>query len=417
MGKEKEIVIVGGGVIGLCAAYFLHERGHAVTVIERGNFTNSCSTGNAGMIVPSHFVPLAAPGIIPLALKWMFNPESPFSIRPRLSRDLLHWCWRFYRAANRSHVRQSAPLLSELNQRSRDLYQAFADQLSFGYQPRGLLLLCRSEQHLQQEAEVAQQAPALGMKAEVLSRSETERLDPGITMDVAGAVYYPGDAFLTPHQFLLALRDYLEAAGVSVQGEQTVQHFVSDGNRIRGVVTDQRSYEADEWVVATGAWSAQLLRPLGIKLPLLAGKGYSVVVPHPPVTPTVCSIMTEARVTLTPMTHGVRLAGTMEMVGLDQRINRRQLQGIFKAIPRYYPQFADTDFEQLEVWTGLRPCSPDGLPYLGRVAPYANLTVATGHAMMGQSLGPITGQLVAQVVTGENPTLDIRALRPGRFGQ
>ena len=416
MGKPKEIVIVGGGVIGLCSAYFLHEREHSVTVLDRGDFTNSCSTGNADMVVPSHFVPLAAPGMISLALKWMLNPESPFGIRPRLSRDLLNWCWRFYRAATYEHVRKSAPLLSELHQCSRDLYQAFADKLSFGYTEKGLLMLCQSERLLQQEAEVARQAHALGIEAEVLSRSESEQLDPGITMDVAGAVYYPGDTFLTPHRFLQSLKAYLEARGVHFQGGQLVKHFVADSNRIKGVVTDERNYHADEWVVAAGAWSAQLLQPLGIKLPLLAGKGYSVVIPHSPVTPTVCSIMTEARVTLTPMLHGVRLAGTMEMVGLDEHINRRRLQGIFKAIPRYYPQFTDTDFEQLEVWTGLRPCSPDGLPYIGRIPSYTNLTVATGHAMMGQSLGPITGQLVAQIVAGENTTLDIRPLRPGRFG-
>ncbi len=417
MRSNKKIIIVGGGIIGLCAAYYLQQQGYAVHVLEKGDFDNGCSSGNAGMVVPSHFIPLAAPGMMGLAMKWMFNPESPFTVKPRLDKDFWHWSWQFYRAATATHVKKAAPVLMALNMESRRLYEDFASFLSFGFQQKGLFMLCKTEKGFKEEQEITHQAHALGMEANILSAEEAQSLDPGVELDVTGAVHFPMDAHLTPSAFLSTLYAYLQNKGVMFHHQQTITRIQWEGRQIVGVGTDDRLFEADEFVIASGVWSSAMVKTLKANIPMLAGKGYSFMVSEPEVQPSICAIMTEARVTLTPMLHGVRFAGTMEMSGLDERINQRRLQGIFKAIPQYYPQFRSQDFKSLKVWSGLRPCSPDGMPYIGRLGHYDNLTIATGHSMMGISLGPVTGKLVSQIVGQEEPEIDILLLHPDRFNR
>lgn len=425
MQSKKKIVIVGGGIIGLCSAYYLQQQGYEVHVLEKGDFDNGCSSGNAGMVVPSHFIPLAAPGMMGLAMKWMFNPESPFSVKPRLDKGLWNWIWQFYRSATAAHVKKAAPVLMALNLESRRLYEDFASFLSFGFQKKGLFMLCKTEKGFKEEQDIAYHAHAMGMEANILSADEAQRMDPGVELDVAGAVHFPMDAHLTPNAFLSALYTHLREKGVVFHHQQSITNIQWEGRQITGVGTDDRLFEADEFVVASGAWSSAMVKSLQANIPMLAGKGYSVMVLEPSVQPSICAIMTEARVTLTPMLHGVRFAGTMEMipagnrtmemVGPDESVNQRRLQGIFKAIPQYYSQFRSQDFNSLKVWSGLRPCSPDGLPYIGKLRHYDNLTIATGHSMMGLSLGPVTGKLVSQVIAGEEPAIDLTLLNPDRF--
>ena len=415
MSSQKKIVIVGGGIVGLCSAYFLQLQGHEVHVVEKNDFGNGCSSGNAGMVVPSHFIPLAAPGTMKLAMKWMFNPESPFTVKPRMDREFWDWSWQFYRSATAKHVKQSGPLLMELNTKSRALYQELSSFLPFDFQQKGLFMLCKTDQGFKEEQEVAHQAQTLGMEARVLSREEAQRMEPGVELDIAGAVYFPLDAHLTPPTFLKSLYQHLKNQGVVFHQQQTITGIQYNKRQVTSLVSADQHFEADEFIIASGAWSSALVKDLQAHIPMLAGKGYSFMLKTPSVTPSICAIMTEARVTLTPMQQGIRFAGTMEMVGLDQRINQRRLQGIYKAIPQYYPQFGAQHFSSAPVWSGLRPCSPDGLPYVGRLGHYDNLTVATGHAMMGLSLGPITGKLISQVVADETPEVDLTLLHPDRF--
>jgi D-amino-acid dehydrogenase len=415
---NKEILIIGGGVIGLSAAYYCAQRGHRVTVVERNAEAHgNCSSGNAGMIVPSHFVPLAAPGMVALGLKWMWNPESPFYIRPRLNWELLSWGLNFWRAATPEHVQRSAPLLRDLSLASRACFEELESlpDGDFGLVKKGLVMICKTQHALDEESRFAARANELGVPAQVLNAEELARLDPDITMDAAGGVYFPKDCHLLPEQFLAKLRQHAVAAGVTLQWNTEVTGFVRRGPRLTAVRTGRADVQADEIVLAGGAWSPLLGRQLGLNIPIQAGKGYSLTLEKPRQLPQICAIFSEARVAITPMAGKLRFGGTMEIAGLNEDINPRRIQGIIKNVPKYYPAFTPRDFEGITPWCGLRPCSPDGLPYLGRTRRFTNLTVACGHAMMGLSLGPITGRLVAEMLSGEKPSFDVQFLSPDRY--
>lgn len=412
----KQIVIIGGGVIGLSAAAACARRGHTVTVIERAPERRGSSLGNAGMIVPSHFVPLAAPGMVALGLKWMWNSRSPFYIQPRLDWDLLRWGMHFWKACSREHVERAAPLLRDLHLASRQAYADLADAgEAFGLVRNGLLMLCKTEHALDDESRMAQRAIALGIPAEVLSAPQAAALDPQITMDIAGAVYFPKDCHLEPERYVAAMERRIRAAGGELVYGAEVTGWRREGARLAAVQTTRGEVAGDEFILAGGSWSPLLLRCLGLRLPLQAGKGYSVTLPQPVQLPRICAILVEARVAVTPMSGSLRVGGTMEMSGLNERIARQRVEGILEAVPRYYPKFSREQFDGIAPWCGLRPCSPDGLPYLGRTRAASNLIVATGHAMMGVSLAPITGELAGQLVDGESPRFDLRLLAPDRF--
>ncbi len=405
----KHVVVIGGGLIGLSAAIECRRRGNRMTVLEKARARRGASFGNAGMIVPSHFIPLAAPGMIALGLKWMWNPESPFYIKPRLDWGLLTWAWRFWRASTREHVERAAPLLRDLHLASREAYARIGD--TCGLAQRGLLMLCKTQHALDEEAHMAQKARELGVPAEVLDAKATAALDPGATMDIAGSVFFPKDCHLRPELHVAAMERQLGDSLVDAE----VIGWRREGARIAAVRTSTGEVAGDEFILAGGSWSPDIVRGLGLRLPMQAGKGYSLTLPKPAELPRICSILTEARVAVTPMGGALRVGGTMEIAGLNERVSPRRVAGIVKALPQYYPRFRAEHFEGIEPWCGLRPCSPDGLPYLGRTRAAENLIVATGHAMMGLSLAPVTGELVGQIADGEPPRFDLALLSPDRY--
>ena len=416
---SRAVLIVGGGVIGLCTALECAQRGFRVMLVERnGERRDGCSYGNTGMVVPSHFVPLAAPGAVALALKWMWNPASPFYVKPRISPDLARWGWKFWRAANAAHVRRASPLLCSLALASRAQYETLAgDDNDFGFERRGVLMLCRSEHALQEEAAVAGQARSLGLSAQVLDAKGAAALEPDIRMDVAGAVHVAEDCNVDPERLMDSLQRRCAAAGVSFRWRSEVCDWRMDAaRRIRAVrLKSGEELQADEYVLCAGSWAAALARGLGLRLPMQAGKGYSVTLPRARFSPRTCALLTEARVAVSPMNGRLRFGGTMELAGLDESINAIRVRGIVDAVQRYYPDFGPPDFERIEPWRGLRPCTPDGLPYLGRTARVPNLVVASGHAMLGMTLGPITGRIAADLLEGAAPALDLTPLSPDRY--
>ena len=413
-------VIVGGGVIGLSTALSCALRGWGVTVVDRnGPERDGCSFQNAGIIVPSHFVPLAAPGMVALGLKWMWNPRSPFRVKPRASRALADWALKFWKAANADHVRRAAPVLRDLSLASLDCYEDLAAlENDFGFAQGGTLMLCRTAHALDEEAKTAEHARELGIPAEVLDARQTAALDPGVAMDVAGSVHYSKDCSIVPDRFMATLQHRAAEAGVRFAWNSEVTGWLTDGGRtIRALNTREGEIGADAFVLCAGAWSAGLARKLDLNLPLEAGAGYSVTLRHPRRSPRVPAILAEARLAVTPMDGALRFGGTMEFAGLNGTFSPARVQGIVDAVPRYYPELGPADFEGVRPWRGLRPCSPDGLPYLGRPAGYSNLVVATGHAMMGMTLGPITGKLAAGIMEGEKPQIDIGMLSPDRYAR
>ena len=416
----KRVVIIGGGVIGLSTAYYCARRGWRVTVVDRNPATrDGCSFQNAGMLVTSHFVPLAAPGMVAQGLKWMWNPASPFYVKPRLSRELLDWGLKFWRAATPEHVRRAAPLLRDLSVASHRCFDELAalPGSDFGLVRKGLLMLCRTPHALDEEIRTAELGRALGIPSEALDAGQVAALDPGIRMDVAGGVYFSQDCHLTPDRFVSQLQDRLTAEGVEFVWDTEVTGWrVEGGRRIRAATTrGGDEIEADEFVLCGGSWSPLLARELGLRIPMQAGKGYSLTLAKPRQLPEICAILTEARVAVTPMAGALRFAGTMEIAGLNEDINPVRVRGIIAAATKYYPDFKPSDFDGVAPWRGLRPCSPDGMPYVGRTAKCANLSIATGHAMMGMSLGPATGKLIAEILEGEIPPMDMTQLSPDRY--
>ncbi len=409
--------IVGGGIIGLCSAYYLQKAGHRVTLFDQNPIADGCSFGNAGMIVPSHIIPLAQPGMMAKGMRWMLKSTSPFYVKPRLNIDLARWGWLFYRHSTSEHVERSIPVLRDISLLSKTLYQDLAanGDLEFEWQERGLLMLYKTasaEHEMADEANVANRA---GIEAQVLTGQQVQNLEPDTRVDVRGAVYYPGDAHLNPGELIRSLVGYLRRQGLTILENQTVTGFGKTGSRIDSVETAQGSYSVDEVVVAGGAWSPSLAQLLGLSLSLQGGKGYSFMLRNVTNNVRIPAIMLEARATATPMENSLRFAGTLEVAGTDMTVNMNRVRGIVQSINQYYPDMPVEMPKVDAVWRGLRPCSPDGLPYIGRPKRYDNVVLATGHGMMGLSLGPATGKLVSEVINGKADSMDISAFHPDRF--
>jgi D-amino-acid dehydrogenase len=413
----KDVVIIGGGVVGLWCAWHLVREGKQVTVIDRNELIDGCSFGNAGMIVPSHFTPLASPGIISKGIRWMFRKDSPFYIRPRLNLELAQWLYLFYRSTTKKHVSESASLLKDLHEESRELYRMLNQSpgFNFGFEQKGILMLYKTEAAEKDEIETAEAAHQLGIEAIQLSVERLKEVEPGLQMSVKGAMYYPGDAHLIPQLFMQQMISHLNQSGVEFYTSKTVTGIQDDRERNCTVLLkDGEIISCKNVIVASGSWSGKLMQKSGYYLPMQDGKGYSMILKSPPLMPVIPSILHEARVAITPMGNDLRISGTLEISGMDDLIKEHKVNGILKSVPEYYPEMDMTNPGQ--VWYGYRPCTPDGMPYVGRFKKDSNIILATGHAMMGLSLAPATGRMVVEVLQ-KNPKNWNNNLDPARFSK
>lgn len=415
--SNKKVIVIGAGIVGLSTAYFLHQKGIEVTVIDNTDGNDNCSFGNAGYVSPSHIIPLASPGIISQGLKWMLNPESPFYIKPRLNRDLIRWGLLFKKAATQAKVQASSKVLNALTVQSQKLYEEILkeENIEAGYNKPGLLMICKGQAALAHEIELVKMAQGFGLEADVLSRDETEKLEPEVQYDMVGSVYFGCDGWMTPHLFMQQFKQRLVSAGIDIRFNTTLKEIAHNGSKVDRLITSEGELVADDYALTAGAWTPLLMKQLKVDIPLQAGKGYSIVLPKPVVMPKLPSILVEGSIATTPMMHGLRFAGTMEIAGTQLDVNQRRVQGIIKGVKDFMPQFRDEDFSKVEPWAGLRPCTPDGLPYIGRTQRYKNLLVGTGHAMLGWTLGPITGQMLAEDIAGETPSIESPLLAVERY--
>ncbi|MFT5164996.1 MAG: D-amino-acid dehydrogenase [Saprospiraceae bacterium] len=413
-----KIHIIGGGIIGLCSAYYLNEAGIDVEVIDQSDLSEGCSFGNAGMIVPSHFTPLATPGIITKGIRWMFNPKSPFYIKPRISLELGQWLWQFHKSCNRKKVAAAIPALKDLSLFSKKLYQDLAQNpdLNFNYEEEGLMMLFKNPKTQQAEIEIAEKANDMGIEARILTADQVKTYETGTKTNVIGGVFYPGDAHLHPNVLMSQMISYLKKRGVCFRGNTTVTGFDYDNEKIKNIKTETgEKIKVVHLIVAGGSWTAKILKFLGIKILLQDGKGYSVTLKDQPERPKIPSILTEAKVAITPMGTDLRIGGTLEISNFSSRINKKRVQGFLESVPKYYPDLQASMPDEKLIWHGFRPCSPDGLPYIGASQKFKNLTIASGHAMMGLSLGPATGKLIAEIIQNQSPSVEIHLFDPHRF--
>ena len=414
----KQVTIVGGGVIGLCCAYYLNKAGHEVTVIEKGDITNGTSFGNAGYVSPSHFIPLASPGIVAKGLRWMLSSSSPFYIKPRMNIDLIRWGMAFYRSANEKTMEKHIPPLNDILHLSRSLMTDMKSELGnqFRMAEVGCFMLYKSTATEKHELELAAQAARLGIETKVLTGAQVQDMEPEVEVTVRGGVLYPIDCHLHPGDFMKTLKSHLQAGGVKLMLQTTVTGFEKNGNRVQGVITDQGKVACDELVIASGSWIPQVAEQLGIHLLLQAGKGYSITytdveknLHHP-------AILVDDRTAMTPMGKDLRMGGTMEISGINDHILIKRVQSIFRAAKNYYPNLPVSFPETDRIWSGLRPLSPDGLPYIGRHSKYTNVTISGGHAMLGISLAAGSGKLVEEILSGKKTSMDMEAFGVERFG-
>lgn len=414
---SKRVVIVGAGIVGLSTAYYLNKAGIDVTVIDSTDGSDNCSYGNAGYVAPSHIIPLASPGIISQGLKWMLSSSSPFYIQPKLSRDLLKWGWLFKKASTDKRVKAAIPVLYDLTTQSQNLFEEILEEegIEAGYNKPGLLMVCQTEEALKHEIELVDIANQYHLEASVLSREETERLDPSVRYNMAGSVYFGCDGWMTPNVFMEQFKTLLLKRGVKIDFKTELQEIDVNGSKITEFITDRGSYRADEFIVAAGSWSPQLAKKLKIDIPLQPGKGYSFTIENPPVSPKLPSVLVEGRIATTPMLDGMRVAGTMEITGVNHNINMNRVNGIIDSVKQAMPDYKNYDFSKIKPWAGLRPCTPDGLPYIGRSAGLENLQIGTGHAMLGWTLGPITGKLLCENILGETSSIQSPLLSVDRY--
>mgnify|MGYP005816178595 FL=1 len=412
---SKKVIIIGGGIIGLCSAYYLQKEGHQVTIIDQSNMDGGASYVNAGYLSPSHIVPLSAPGVMKKGLKWMLNSASPLYIKPRLDSDFLKWTLAFNKSCNASHVKKAIPAIKDISLMSQDLYDDIKhdESFTFHYEKKGLLMLCQTEKMLEEEVETARLAKREGLDAEEISVKELEILEPNVNLNVKGATFYKCDSHTTPQEFMDEMKAYLKAVGVTFYLNEKVEDLEVVNRKIVSIKTNNQTFKADEFVLAAGSWSHILSKKLGLKLLLQAGKGYRINT-NQNTGIQIPSILAEAKVAVTPMNGFTRFAGTMEIAGINHNINRVRVEAIANAATRYYPEIKLTSEEKDSAACGLRPVSPDGLPYIGKSSKCSNLTIAAGHAMMGWSMGTGTGKLVSEIISDKKTSLDMTMYLPDR---
>lgn len=415
----KNVIVIGGGIIGLSSAYYLSKSGHRVTVIDKGDFSDNCSYGNAGYVCPSHFIPLATPGIVWKGFKWMFNSRSPFYVQPALNSALINWGLNFVKSATNKHVDRSAIPLRDIAIFSQLEYQSWLNEpgFNFSYEKKGLLEVFQTEAVGEHAHHTVDKAKELGLDVALLSYDELQALEPHTKINGLGAIHFRGDAHLYPNKLMTELQSQLKKMGVSFVTNEEVKRFEKNGTLIKKVITATNTYEADEIVIATGSWSREIAALADTKISLMPGRGYSVTLEDSPYYLNHPAVLMEGRVAITPMDgNKIRFGGTMEVVPTKTPPRYNRVEGILSAVKRFLPEFDIPMPSTDKIWYGYRPCSADGLPYIGRIKKYKNVVVATGHAMIGLSLGAGTGKLVGELVDEKKTSLDLSPYEVERFG-
>ena len=419
MATRVDIAIVGGGIIGVCAAYYLAGDGRSVAVLEREKI---CALGgathsNAGLITPSDVYPLASPGALGQGMRWLLDSSSPFYIAPQARPRLARWLWMFGRASARERAEKAMPVQRALLRASADLWAEIAAQpgVEFGFEQRGWLWLYHDRAAWEAGVAEAAEAARYGAASEAWDAGRVRDALPGAAPGVVGGVYYPEDAHCDPRLAVEEVARLAAARGAELRELTEVVDVTTTGRRVARLVTTRGEIEAGTVVLAAGSWSPLLGRRLRLELPIEAAKGYGLTVPRPADLPELPLYEVASHVAITPMGDRLRLAGTLELGGLDMRVRQNRVTAIRRGAGEALAGAAQ--LEPLELWRGLRPCTPDGLPIVDRSPRHDNLIVAAGHCMLGLGMGPITGKLVAQMVDGDEPAVDLAPLRVGRFAE
>ena len=413
---KADVLIIGGGSIGLNCAYYLLKAGRSVTILDQKNIAAGSSSGNAGHIVPSHIVPLAAPGMIGTSLKWMLNPAtSPFSMKISLEPAYISWLLKFAMACSQANVERAIPALKSLGQLSAQNYAQLIAEENFDchYRQTGLLFLYKTEAGFVDGQHEAALLHKHGLPAEILEQAALREREPAALPDVLGGVHFTGDASLNPASFLQQLAKRVCELGANVYENTPVSAIEQANGKITRIRTPQADIEPALVVLAAGAWSPDVARGLRLNIPIQPARGYSLTARAGKNLPKQALLLGERRVAVSPLGDLLRFTGRLELSRLDTSVNQKHIDGIQRAAREYIRM--DEKLEIQETWAGLRPTTPDGLPIIGFSPKHANLLLASGHAMLGLSLGPATGQVVTEIAIGAKSSFDLRPFSADRF--
>ncbi len=413
----SRVVVVGAGVIGLACAYSLKKRGRDVIVLDKGEPGGACSKGNAGWITPSISAPIPAPGLMLASLRWMLQSDSPLYISPAAAPGLARWLWRFWRYCNPRDFIHGLRAVAELNRKTLSAFDELErDGVEFELHRSGMLCVFLDERYMRRALAEFGHYREYGYRVPTpVGGAELRRIEPALSDAVTSGFVVEEEFHVRPESLIAGYADQLRRVGVEIRSGVEVQgaNGARAGDRVRGVETSAGLVEGDEVLVAAGAWSGQVLEHFGVSLPVQAGKGYSITLNGAEPRLTRPLYLGEARVGGSPFDGATRFAGTMELSGVNETLDRRRIAGIRVGIARYLRQPVNKG-EGVE-WVGMRPLTPDGLPLLGRVPGYRNLSVATGHAMLGITMAPVTGEAMADVITGAASAAALAPFDPGRF--
>lgn len=414
--KNDDVLVIGGGVIGLACAHYLRQAGRAVRVIEQGVVGAGASHGNCGLVFTSDLVPLCVPGAVRQEILGVLRRTSPLSIKPTLDMGRISWLFRFAGMCRVDHVRHAIRARAAILKSSGHLFEALLGPggLAADYETRGVLLVYRSEAAMQGYAAVNDLLRPHGVAAEALVGKALLDMEPALREDVYGAWYHRADSHVRPDKLLASWKQALARSGVVIEEECRLERFRCAAGCVEAAVTNQGERAARDFVLAAGAWSAPVAAQLGLKLPMQPGKGYSITMARPAVCPRIPCYLHERRVVATPWPSGYRLGGTMEFSGFSIALDQRRLAALTAAAGEYLRD--PVGHPVFEEWTGLRPMTYDDLPVIDRAGKFQNLFLATGHGMLGVTTAPATGKLVAELICGQTPHIDPSPFSVGRFG-
>jgi D-amino-acid dehydrogenase len=407
--KKYDVVIIGGGVIGLFSAYYLNKQGRSVLVIDKGPKEEASSHANCGLVSPSHALPLNSPELILKSLKWLFRKDSPFYIKPQWNLNFTTWMLGFGLNSRQNKIKRSMEGRNSLLLNSRQLYDDFfeTEQVNSNWSKQGIMFAFLEEksfdEYVEKDLILSELDPLL--QATPLVGADLRQMEPALSDNVHGGWWYEIDASLKPDELVSELKELLVNRGVEFANDTEVQTFEIAKGQITRVDTSKGSYYGSNYVLASGAWSPLIARQLDLNIPIIPGKGYSITMDKPGISPRMPCIMEEKKVVATPWKSSYRLGGTMEFAGYDSTLNPTRFGALKKAAELYMTDpYTDNVIEE---WYGWRPMTNNDLPIIDFSKKLSNLLLACGHNMLGLSMAPSTGKLVSELLCDKAPHVDI----------
>ncbi|USK41829.1 FAD-dependent oxidoreductase (plasmid) [Cytobacillus firmus] len=412
----QKVIVIGGGVIGLSSAYYLTKLGYSVTVFDKGDFGEACSKGNQGWICPALHEPVPAPGLMTESFRMLLQKDSPLYIKPSALPQLSSWVSQFMKYCNERDFIAGETALLTLSQSTLKLFDSLQSEgLDFELYKNGILFAFLNPENLRYKMKRLENGASVhGHESPVaLSATEVKELEPSLSHKVIGGILLSKQYHIRPESFSKALTKWLVASGANLQPYTEVIDLERRDHEIIAINTKAERIEADHFLIANGAWSGTLAKRIGYTLPLTAGKGYSITTTNPKVNIRRPIYLGDVKAGITPFNNAVRIGGTMELSGINTKLDKKRVQGIRSSITSYLNNSFTGDME--EEWTGMRPMTPDGLPVLGRIPNYKNLFVSTGHGMVGVAMAPATGKIMADLIHFGHTEFAIQPFEPNRF--